>query len=195
MANVTRRFMADPVGFLRTIPCSCPAQFIGLRTLRLKIEYDPDDLPVAQIRTPNHGEDGTQFHLLGWMNEDVSTGYLNSGANYFFTGPLTGCTFAVDKNWYEPHVLHVNYTHHGAMDVGAMRATANWEMYEDTSILRWTDTPNITVVESHNRPEDERYNIFGVRGYLGWTFYQQVTRIVGNGNLQVRALYKLDTAF
>ena len=194
MANVTQTFTSDPVRFLQRTPCFCTAEFLGVKTLRAMIEAEGE--AFAQILPASHDDAGVQFHVLGWKDESVSTGYLNSAADYFFTGPLSGCTFAVDKNWYQPHVVHVNEKlPSGRTDAPRMRRTINWEMYEDTSILRWTDTPNITIVESHNRPDSDTYNIFGVRGYLGWTFYQQVIETRGHGNMRVRGLYKLDTAF
>lgn len=193
MPDVTQNFTSNPVRFLQRTPCFCRAEFLGVHTLRARIEGSEDG-SYAQILPAAHNEYGVPFHILGWKDNSVSTGYLNSSADYFFTGPLSGCTFAVDKNWYVPHVLHVNEKlPTGRANPQGMMTTVNWEMMLDTSF--WTDNTNITIVESHNRPESDTYNIFGVRGYLGWTFYQQVTYTRGQEDMRVTGLYKLDTAF
>lgn len=179
MANVTKQFTTDPLKFLQSVPTTCPAEGVGLSVKHLKLDYD-EDLNVAQMKTAGSEEERASFYVLGWAENDVSTGKLGSQADYFYTGPLTGCMFAVDKNWYTPRVVHVNeQLEDSSMNVKGMQSTIATEMKGATSWLRWMSTPNITVVESHQRKEGHRFAILGWRGKLGWTFVRQTVKTTG----------------
>jgi hypothetical protein len=193
MPNVTQKFLNSPILFLHRTPVVCHSEWIGLRTLNMQLIWD-EDVNLAQLRPTPRGEAGVMFYVLGWQSNQVSTGFLGSGARFFFTGPLSGCTFAVDKNWARPRVIHVNQTlTSGHMDVPHMMGSVNHFMAGATSRLRfWQDGPNITVVQSHDRPEDYTYNILGYRSRIGWTFYRQSAEMTGGGKV-VRGLEELDT--
>jgi hypothetical protein len=192
--DATQEFLNSPIVFLHRTPCECTAEFIGLRTMNLQVIRE-EDFNFAQLRPTPQGEAGALFYILGWKGNQSSTGVLGSAARFFFTGPLSGCTFAVDKNWTTPRVIHVNYTlPTGAMDTGRMTGTVNTYMANATSWLRfWQTGPNITVVQSHNRPEGYTYNIFGYRSRVGWSFFQQRIETVGLGDQRVRGVDELDT--
>lgn len=196
MSNVTGELLASPITFLSRVPCSCAARFIGLRRMNVQLILD-EDTGVARILPTPGGEAGALFYVLGWSEQQASVGTLGNGARFFFTGPLSGCTFAVDRNWYTPRVIHVNETlQSGAMNVNGMMHTVDTQMALCTSLLKpWKTGPNITVVQSHNRPEDYTYNIFGYLTGGGWNFYQQEIETVGLGTKVVRALRELDTWF
>lgn len=196
MPDVTTEFLGSPISFLHRIPTECYAEFIGLRTMNVQI-HTYEETNMAQIVPTPRGERGALFNILGWQNDRSSTGLLTGEARFFFTGPLSGCTFAVDKNWYTPRVIHVNqHLAGGGMDVGGMMATVNAYMAGAVSKLKfWQAGPNITVVQSHNRAEDDTYNIFGYKTGGGWNFYQQVVETVSVGNKRVKALNELDTWF
>lgn len=199
MQDVTAIFLRDPIRFLRKVPCDCASEFKGLQTLNVQILYEGvrEDSGFARMLPAPGGEAGVLFYVLGWMAEKSSVGQLGDGRRFFFTGPLSGCTFAVDKNWYTPRVVHVNKTlATGAMNVNGMMAKVNSRMGASTSILKpWQSGPNITVVESHNRNPGYVYNIFGILADGGWTFYQQEVEIRGLADRVVRGLHKLDTWF
>lgn len=194
MPDVTQEFLNSPVLFLHRTPLVCMSEWVGLRTMNMQVIWD-EDVNLAQLRPTPRGEAGVMFYVLGWQSNRSSTGYLGSAARFFFTGPLSGCTFAVDKNWARPRVIHVNQTvpHSGRMDVPHMMGSVNAFMAGATSWLRfWQTGPNITVVQSHARPEEYTYNILGYRSRIGWTFYRQSAEMTSGGKV-VRGLDELDT--
>lgn len=193
MADVTQEFLNSPVLFLHRTPLVCHSEWIGVRLLNMQVILN-EDINLGQLRPTPHGESGAMFYVLGWKSDRSSTGYLGSAARFFFTGPLSGCTFAVDKNWSRPRVIHVNQTlETGAMDVPTMTGAVNDFMAGATSRLRfWQSGPNITVVQSHDRPEDYTYNIFGYRSRVGWSFFRQSVEMTGWGK-EVRRVDELDT--
>ncbi len=195
MTDVTDEFLASPIIFLQKYPCSCSSEFNGL--LRLNVQVMLDDVGAARLMRTPVGQAGTLFYILGWMRQQASVGTLGDAARFFFTGPLSGCTFAVDKNWYRPKVIHVNQTMPvGGMNVHGMLATVGHHMAASTSWLKpWKTGPNITVVQSHNRHPDHIYNILGYRTGSGWNFYQQVVHVRGLGDMVVQDLRELDTWF
>lgn len=196
MDDITRRFVADPVRILRRVPFHAAYEFVGLRRMNIQVHHDAERNFGQIVPTPS-GEVGVSFYILGWREEQSSTGFLGSAADFFFTGPMTGCTFAVDKNWHAPRVIHVNQTlSTGRMDVPGMMGSVNTFMAGATSLLRfWQSGPNITVVQSHERGEDDTFNIFGWRGTFGWTFYRQHVRWRALGDGDVRSLETLDNWF
>ena len=194
MLNVTQEFLSNPVSFFHRTPVVCHSEWIGVRLLNLQVMWE-EDINFAQLRPTPQGEAGVMFYVLGWKSNRSSTGFLGSGARFFFTGPLSGCTFAVDKNWARPRVIHVNQTlpRTGAMDVPHMMGSVNQYMAGATSWLRfWQSGPNITVVQSHDRPEEYTYNILGYRSRIGWTFYRQSAEMTSGGKV-VRGMEELNT--
>ncbi len=194
MANITRQFTADPLQFLQSHPVSCSLTGkTGLDVGYLKFESANKWVPFVSMTEAEADEDRASFYLLWWDENAVSTGRLGSRADYFYTGPLTGCMFAVDKNWYWPRVVHVNERlDESHVNPVNMKQGINTALKDSTSILRWTYTPNITVIESHEREEGEQYGIFGWRGTFGWTFVRQIVDI---GSWNVVAVEKLDNWF
>ena len=194
MADHTRRFEGDALKYIQTVPFNCQWEGTNVRRVRVKIEKH-DNYNFAQIvDAGTGGGHAINFHILGWQDDQAATGHLDSTADYFYTGPLSGCTFAVDKNWYKPHVLHVNYHNTtGGMDSVRMSNSVTNLMVNDTSKLSLSNAPNVTVVTSHNRNNTETYNIFGIRGYFGWTFYQQICTTTDD--MAVVSVNQLDTAF
>jgi len=197
MPDATDEFLRSPVAFLHRYPFIAMAQSqLGLTVQSVQIRVSDQDDYADLYPTPQ-GQAGAIFYVLSWDLNFVSVGTLGTNARLFFTGPLTGCMFAVDKNWYTPRVLHVNYQgQHAGMDVNRMTTAVNNQMAQCTSKIKWylysDNTPNITVVQSHNRNQNESYNIFGYRTGHGWTFWQQVCDL--GMNPRVVAL-NLDTWF
>ena len=196
MPNESGTFRADPLRYLKRTPFNyAEAQFNGVQRKKMKVEK-PENYQFADLQDAGGEEDGIDFYVLGWQAEKVSVGKIGSAASFFYTGPLTGCTFAVDKNWYTPQVIHVNKTDvEGGMDPNTMSTMVNQGMAKCTSYFQFGNAPNITVVQSHNREQSELYHIFGWRGKGGWTFYQQVVESAGVGELAVKNLLTLDTWF
>ena len=188
MPNVTNQFTKDPLKFLKTYMTTCVAEGVGLDQMYLKLVLN-EGTGIVQMVAGEADEARASFYVLRWSENQSSTGKLGSQADYFYTGPLTGCMFAVDKNWYTPRVIHVNELQHDQMNVQGMKNTITNHMQGATSYLRWSYTPNITVVESHNRAENERYGIFGWRGKLGWTFLRQTVDL---DDITVLSVEKLD---
>lgn len=193
MSNLTRQFTADPLRFLQKHAISCSLTgATGLDVGYMKFESERG-LPFIQMAEAGADEDRASFYLLWWDQNAVSTGRLGGGADYFYTGPLTGCMFAVDKNWYWPRVVHVNELLDEAhVNPAGMKQSIGQALKDSTSILRWSYTPNITVIESHERDEAHQYGIFGWRGTFGWTFVRQIVDIDG---WNVVAVEKLDNWF
>jgi hypothetical protein len=139
------------------------------------------DIEYTEV-TVAHDGDFVRFYYLPWRAEACFTGRIpRGGPNYFFTGPLNGCTVGVDRNWYNPTVGHANYSDPQAedMDPGRMRAELDHRMAASRSMFsRAGSGPTLTVVESHDRRNiygrDVNYNVFGYRGWLGWWFMYQV---------------------
>jgi hypothetical protein len=196
MTDITRQFVADPVRILRREPFNAAFEYLGVRQTRIQVDNAEGRL-FGQLLPVTARVPGVDFYILGWRAELSSSGFLGSAADFFFTGPLTGCTVAVDKNWARPRVIHANRTlPSGRMDVPHMMGSVNTFMAGATSWLRfWQSGPNITVVQSHVRGENDTYNIFGWRGYFGWTFYRQHCRWAGLGEGEVRGLETLDNWF
>lgn len=161
----------------------------GNALTQLNFTFDRSDQGITTMAETN-GNDFVQFYYLPWQNDQCITGTIpRQGANYFFTGPLNGCTIAVDKNWYNPTVGHANSNNPvlQAIDPPQMLQDLRAGMAHCTSMWSWSNDPNITVVESHDRGNiygqngnrDVNYNVFGYRGYTGWSFmYQVVDRYV-----------------
>ncbi|MEM9557450.1 MAG: hypothetical protein AAGC60_24540 [Acidobacteriota bacterium] len=177
MPNVTREFVADPVAFIRENPVSSMSDtpLLTVENVALK-RYDPRVVKGAdnlvKLKAPEDDEASVQFYILGWRVQNVAVGQLGSQANYFYTGPMDGCTVGIDKNWARPTVTHINLqTNTGATDRPAMRQRVATTLAHCTSF--WTGRVNVTIVESALNSERYKVNIFGVRGYLGWTFYRQ----------------------
>ena len=196
MPNQSGRFRADPLGYLKRMPIACyAADFIGVQKKKMKVEK-MEDYEFAELQNAGSDEDGIDFYVLGWKSEQVSVGKLGSDASFFYTGPMTGCTFAVDKNWYTPQVIHVNKNdpESQSMDVKGMNTMVSQGMAKCWSWFQRGYAPNITIVRSDNRGSLS-YNIFGWRGKGGWTFYQQVIDNVGVGEMTVKNLLTLSTWF
>ena len=131
-------------------------------------------------------DDFVRFYYLPWREDDCFSGQIpRGGPNYFFTGPLNGCTVAVDRNWYNPTVGHANYTdpHSGLIDPVQQRNMLDTDLAASRSWFSLPGSgPTLTVVESYDRRNvyggqegrDVNYNVFGYRGWLGWWFMFQV---------------------
>jgi hypothetical protein len=143
---------------------------------------------------PTDDGDFVRFHYLPWRAEDCFTGQIpRGGSNYFFTGPLNGCSVGIDRNWYNPTVGHSNYSDPNTqnLDPVRMRTELDQGMAASTSMFSRTGAgPTLTVVESHDRRNiygrDVNYNVFGYRGWLGWWFMYQV---VDRAEQQRRPIY------
>ena len=193
--NETDQFLNSPVLYLMRTPVQGQVEGNGLATRNFQI-MTTDDINFSFLRPTPRGELGALFYVLAWSHNSASTGTLGSDARFFFTGPLSGCMFAVDKNWYRPRVTHVNQTlNTGAMDVVGMRGMVRNQMAQCTSWMPWVTGPNITVVRSDNRPNLTTYNIFGYRTGGGWTFWRQVVDVNAPDDRTVRSLDELDTWF
>ncbi|MEM9553171.1 MAG: hypothetical protein AAGC60_02855 [Acidobacteriota bacterium] len=140
-------------------------------------------------------DDFVPFFYLPWIEDGCFIGQIpNQGPQYFFTGPLNGCTFAVDRNWYHPTVGHANRQVELTTDGPRQREDLERAMRTSRSFFsRRGSGPTLTFVESYRRREIERvgedqdvsYNVFGYRGWLGWWFMYQV---IDRYDQQVRPL-------
>ena len=193
--NDTDRFLASPIVYLHRYAVQGVVEGNGLAVRNFQIMTD-DEINFSVLRPTPPGQLGALFYVLAWSHNSTSTGTLGNDARFFFTGPLSGCVFAVDKNWYTPRVTHINQTlPSGAMNLPGMMGTVQNQMAACTSWLPWKNGPNITVVRSDNRPDLTTYNIFGYRTGGGWNFYRQVVTIHAADNKEVESLDELDTWF
>jgi hypothetical protein len=115
MANVTNQLVAQPYRFITHVWLSngVPAPHVG--PYQVYIDGSGVSCTINPWNNVNQGA-FMNMYILRWGGGITTVGTIGSGADFFFTGPFTGCTFSIDKNWSRPTITHSNANHIGWND-------------------------------------------------------------------------------
>jgi hypothetical protein len=133
-------------------------------------------------------------YFLPWGTGYTFCGRLGTGANFFFTPTINGCTFAHDGGGPNPSVAHSNFVNLGVVDQTAINA--------DLARV-FGHAPASTVIRSDYKPAvalagtlDYRATVVGIRNGNSWNFYyqrytQDLVHFPGVGSKNVQQGYQL----
>lgn len=177
MALSNADFTRDPIGFLTRTAIAMDYTNCVAGVNQIVIEdQGAEVVKMLRLKKPADAS-GIAAYFLPYSDGAVHQLTLGNAANYFFTPPLTGCSFFLDKQWWSPTVSHINMqTAEGGIDQPAINASAagvHGQQFTGLKIVsNYYSLKKDDYTPLGQSPQDNRVYIIGVLGKLGWYIYK-----------------------
>lgn len=177
MPLINSQLTQDPIGFLtrQAIAIDYTGCVSGINQCVLE-SFGAGVVPILRLKT---AADATGFsaYFLPYADGQTHQLTLGNAADLMFTPPLTGCSFFLDKKWWNPTVSHINrQTALGGIDQPAIDQSAqgvHGQQYWGLKLVaNYYSVRKDDYTPAGQSAQDHRLYIFGTRGKLGWYLYR-----------------------
>lgn len=179
MALIHSQLVRDPAAFLgqTAVAFDYAGAVSGVNQWVVEDHQIDGVAPIVRLKKAADAS-GFAAYFLPYADNQTYQLTLGSAADIMFTPPLTGCSFFIDKKWWDPTVSHINQqTGLGGIDQMAIDTSAQgvYGSQQWTGlrlVANYHGVRKYDYTPSGESPQNHRLYVVGVRGSLGWYLYR-----------------------